>query len=82
MRWTEKWLNCQSESLVISDRKSSWRPATSGVTQGPVLSQYRSITSLMSWTTGQSAPSDIKLGGKVDTPDGCAAAQQAGEMGQ
>lgn len=76
MRWTETWLNCHSKSLVISDRKSIWVPATYRVPQGSVLSQCCLTISLMSWRTGQSAPSGIKLGENVNTPDGCAAIQR------
>lgn len=51
MRWTEKWLNCHSKSLVISDRKSIRMPATYRVPQGSVLSQRCLTISLMTWTT-------------------------------
>lgn len=37
VRWTEHWLNCQAEWVMIGGTKSSWRSATGGVTWGLVL---------------------------------------------
>lgn len=76
MGWTEKLLNSYSKSLVISDRKSIWMPATYRVPQGSVLSQCCLTISSMTWTTGQSASSGINLGENLSTPDGCAAIQR------
>jgi len=36
MRWTENWLNCWAQKVVIGDTKSSWKPITSGVSNGSV----------------------------------------------
>lgn len=76
MRWTEKWLNCDSKSLVISERKSIWMPSPYRAPQGSVLSQCCLTISLMTWTIGQSTSSGIKLGENVNTIDACAAIQR------
>ena len=34
VRWTENWLNCQTQMVVIRSIKSSWRPASSVVSPG------------------------------------------------
>lgn len=35
--WTENWLNCQTQSVVIGCTKSNWKPVISGVPQRPIL---------------------------------------------
>lgn len=40
VRWSENWLNCQAESVVISSTKSTWRLFTSDVLQGKCWVQY------------------------------------------
>lgn len=41
VRWTENWLSCQAQRIVISDSKSCWRLGTSSWPQGSTRRQIQ-----------------------------------------
>jgi len=80
VKWIENWLNGGTQRVAISGTESTWRPVTSGVPQESVLGPvififfFNDLDEKLECTLCKFA-SDTKLGGVVDTSEGCAVIQ-------
>lgn len=55
MKWTDTWLKCWAQSVVICNMKSSWTPLNNIMTGALCYDKYCLTSSLMTKKMGMSA---------------------------
>ena len=80
--WIANWLSDRKQRVAVSGRMSCWEDVSNGVPQGSVLGPLLFIIYINNLDSGVKSKlskfaDDTKLGGKVDSREGCDQIQES-----